>query len=308
MRLPSISVTPVRWALWVVFIQGIALVLAVPASAQITTNTALPVAKGVGIFRIQAKVLRSSGDESAMNRKLTVLLFPAVLVYGVTPKLAAFGMLPILDRQLEISDPAGRIERRVSGLADARAFLRYTIYQKDDHGATFRIAPFAGAKVPTGSTDASDDMGALPRSLQLGSGSWDPFIGAVLTRQTFSWQIDASLSYQFNSTADRFRFGDEARLDVASKVRLLPRLLGEGLPNFLYANLESNLVWHGRNKINGIDDIDSGGTIWYLDPGLQFITRRVVIETAIQLPILQDLNGTALENDFIFILSARLAF
>ena len=302
------SVKPIRLALWVVFILGITPLAAAAVSAQITTNTALPVAKGVGIFRIQAKVLRSSGDSSPMNRELTVLMFPAVLVYGVTPKLAALGILQIHDKQLESSDPEGRIERRVSGLADARAFVRYTIYQKDDHGATFRIAPFAGAKLPTGSTDASDDMGTLPRSLQLGSGSWDPFIGAVLTRQTFSWQIDASLSYQFNSTADRFRFGDEVRLDVASKVRLLPRLLGEGLPNFLYANLESNLVWHGRNKINGIDDIDSGGTVWYLDPGLQFITRRVVIETAIQLPILQDLNGTALENDFIFILSARLAF
>ena len=308
MRRPSMSVKPIRLALWVVFILGITPLAAAAVSAQITTNTALPVAKGVGIFRIQAKVLRSSGDSSPMNRELTVLMFPAVLVYGVTPKLAAFGILSIHDKQLESSDPEGRIERRVSGLADARAFVRYTIYQKDDHGATFRIAPFAGAKLPTGSTDTSDDMGTLPRSLQLGSGSWDPFIGAVLTRQTFSWQIDASLSYQFNSTADRFRFGDEARLDVASKVRLLPRQLGEGLPNFLYANLESNLIWHGRNTMNGIDDVDSGGTVWYLDPGLQFITRRVVIETAIQLPMLQDLNGTALEDDFIFILSARLAF
>ncbi len=314
MRLRPMSVTPMRLALCIVLIPGITLLPTARATAQITTNTALPVARGVGIFRIQAKVLRSSGDESAMNRELNVLMFPTVLVYGITRKLAVFGILPILDKKLEskaphnISSPTGRIERAVSGLADARAFLRYTVYQRDDHGATFRIAPFAGFEVPTGSNDASDDLGRLPRPLQLGSGSWDSFIGAVLTRQTFSWQVDVSLSYQFNSAADRFRFGDEARLDVASKVRLLPRLLGEGLPNFLYANLESNMVWHGRNKIDGIDNVNSGGAIWYLDPGLQFITRRFVIETAVQIPIVQDLNGAALENDYIFILSVRLAF
>ena len=306
MRPPFMSVTPVRRALWNVLILGVTLLPT--ARAQITTNTALPVARGVGIFRIQAKVLRSSGDSSGMNRELTVLVFPAVFVYGVTPKLAVFGVLPILDKQLKISGPAGAIERGVRGLADARAFLRYTVYQRDDRGATFRVAPFAGVKAPTGASDSSDDMGKLPRPLQLGSGSWDPFIGAVLTRQTFSWQIDVSLSYQFNSTRDRFRFGDEARLDVATKVRLLPRRLGEGLPDYLYANLESNLIWRGQNKIDSTHDIDSGGSVWYLDPGLQFVTRRIILEVAVQLPVLQDLNGTALENDFILILSGRLAF
>lgn len=306
MRPPSMSVAPVRRALWNVLILGVTLLPTV--RAQITTNTALPVAKGIGIFRIQAKVLRSSGDSSGMNRELTVLMFPAVFVYGVTPKLAVFGVLPILDKQLKISGPGGAIERGTRGLADARAFLRYTGYQRDDRGATFRVAPFAGVKVPTGASDSSDDMGKLPRPLQLGSGSWDPFIGAVLTRQTFSWQIDVSLSYQFNSTRDRFRFGDEARLDVATKVRLLPRQLGEGLPDYLYANLESNLIWRGQNKVDTTHDIDSGGMVWYLDPGLQFITRRIILEVAVQLPVLQDLNGTALENDFILILSGRLAF
>ncbi len=308
MRPPSMNVTRILRALRIILIPGLALLPLARATAQITTNTALPVARGVGIFRIQVKVQRLSGDEAAMNRELSIFMFPIVLVYGVTPKLAAFVNFPILDKRLEIDGPAGRIERAVSGLADARGFLRYTVYQKDDHGATFRVAPFAGAKVPTGSTDAFDDMGELPRPLQLGSGSWDPFIGAVLTRQTFSWQVDATISYQFNNSADRFLFGDEARLDVASKVRLLPRLLGDGLPSFLYANLESNLIWRGRNRIDGIDDIDSGGTVWYLDPGLQFVSRRIVLETAIQLPVVQDLNGAALETNFIFILSARLAF
>jgi hypothetical protein len=41
-------------------------------------------------------------------------------------------------------------------------------------------------------------------------------------------------------------------------------------------------------------------------PGLQYITQRVVIEGAVQLPAVQDGNGTALERDFITTLSLRV--
>ena len=278
------------------------------AQAQITTNTALPVSKGGGIFRIQTKVLRSSGDPTEADRELTVLMVPFVIVYGVTSKLAAFGIVPVLDKQIRFTNGLARTERSVSGLGDARVFFRYTVFQKDARGATFRVAPFVGTQIPTGSRDASDDVGLLPPSLQLGSGSWSPFVGAVLTRQTFAWQIDVSVTYQRNNAVDGFRVGDEARLDIASKIRLLPRDLGEGLPSFLYANIESNLILREKNEIAGIRNENSGGLVWYVDPGFQFISRRVVIETVIQIPLVQQLNGAALENDFIFVASIRLAF
>ncbi len=281
---------------------------AVEAEAQITTNTVLPVSVGGGIFRLQTKLLRSSGDSTGANRELTVLAVPIVLLYGVTSKLAAFGVTSILDKRLDFTGEGGRRERRVSGLGDSRIFFRYTIFQRDDRGATFRIAPFAGTQIPTGSKNASDDMGLIPRSLQLGSGSWSPFVGAVLTRQTFVWQFDASVTYQNNRASAGFRFGNETRLDIASKIRLLPRDLGDGIPSFLYANFESNVIWRGRNENGSVEDDNSGGAVWYLDPGIQFVSRRMVIETAIQIPVVQKLNGAALENDFVFVASIRVAY
>ena len=53
-----------------------------PAQAQITTNTALPVAKGEGILRLQSRILRSTGDPTSMDRNLTVVAFPVVGVFG----------------------------------------------------------------------------------------------------------------------------------------------------------------------------------------------------------------------------------
>ncbi len=279
----------------------------VPARAQITTNTALPVGKGEAIIRLQTKVIRSTGDPMPTDRDLRVTAFPLVGVYGATGRLALFGVFPILDKNMEVTTPSGRITRNTTGVGDARLFARYTLFQHNRRGLTVRLAPFAGIELPTGTDDARDAAGPLPRPFQLGSGSWDPFVGVVLTRQSFAWQVDVSASYKRNTEAGGFRFGDEARLDVAAKVRVLPRRLGPGLPRFLYVALESNLIGLGKNELGGADDPNSGGVTWRLAPGLQYATRRVILGAALQLPVVQDLNGAALENDAILTLSVRFS-
>lgn len=295
-----------RWSLYASV--GVLLILvltAPPAAAQITTNTALPVTQGQGVFRAQSKVIRATGD-GPTNRELTVFGFPLVGVYGVNPRWAVFGVVPILDKNLDVTTPQGRVERGPRGLGDVRLFARYTAWTRNRAGQTQRLAPLAGIEMPTGSDDETDELGRLPQPLQLGSGSWDPFAGFVFTWQTLQWQVDVSPVYQFNTEANDFRFGDEARLDAASKYRLWPRELKGGVPGFFYVNLETNLIWTGENEINGQDDLNSGGTTWLVAPGLQYITRRFVIEGAVQLPLVQNLGGTALENDFITTLSLRI--
>jgi len=292
---------------------GILLLLmtvAPPAAAQITTNTALPVTEGRGIVRVQSKVLRAAGS-GPMNREVTAYAFPVVGVYGVTPDWSVFGVLPILDKNLDATIPRGpragdRIERGPTGIGDARLFARYTIWTRNRAGQTQRLAPLAGLEIPTGDDDASDKLGRLPQPLQLGSGSWDPFAGLVFTWQTLQWQVDVSPVYQLNTDANGFEFGDEARLDVASKYRLWVNDRSGGVPGFLYGNLETNLIWQGKHEIQGQGDPNSGGTSWLVAPGLQYITRRVVVEAAVQLPAAQDVNGTGLEQDFITTLSLRV--
>lgn len=281
-----------------------------PAAAQITTNTALPVTEGRGIVRLQSKVLRSTAS-GPMNREVTAYAFPVVGVYGVTPDWAVFGVLPILDKNLDATIPRGsragdRVERGPTGIGDARLFSRYTIWTRDRAGQTQRLAPLAGLEMPTGDDDARDKLGRLPQPLQLGSGSWDPFAGLVFTWQTLQWQVDVSPVYQLNTDANGFEFGDEARLDVASKYRLWVNDRSGGVPGFFYANLETNLIWQGKHEIQGQDNPNSGGTTWLVAPGLQYITRRVVVEAAVQLPAAQDVSGTGLEQDFITTLSLRV--
>lgn len=276
-------------------------------AAPITFNTALPVAQGEGVFRAQFKYLTAS-DDGPGDRDLTVAIVPLVGVYGLTEKWALFGILPYLNKKLEVNTPSGRRTREVSGLGDATFLARYTVFQQDRPGQTFRVAPFVGLETPTGEDKEQDSLGRLPQPLQLGSGSWDPLLGVVTTWQTLERQIDAAFSYKLNTKANGFEFGDVARFDLSYQHRIWPRELGSGVPAFVYGVLESNLIWQGHNEVDGHDDPDSGGTTLYLAPGIQWVTKRTVLESAVQIPLIQDLNGNALENDFILTLSFRRNF
>ena len=268
-------------------------------AAPETFNTALPVGKGDFVFREQFLYRKASDDPSAADRDLEVLGGISVLGYGATSDLALFGVLPYLDKRLELTDTSGqRIARSTRGIADAQLFARYTVFQRDLPGRNFRIAPFFGLELPTGDDDDSDSFGRLPATLQLGSGSWDPLGGVIATYQTLDYQLDAQVSYKANTEANDFEFGDEFRFDASLQYRLWPRELGGGVPGFLYGVVETNLLHQAKNEIGATKDPNSGGTKLFLSPGLQYVTKRWVLEAIVQLPVVQDLNGTALEDDF----------
>jgi len=247
----------------------------VATAAPITSNTALPVHEGELIIRAQATLTRATDDSSGTARTLSVWAAPTVLVYGATDKLALFGVLPYLDKRLKLGTLGGRESRGDSGLGDDRE---------------------------------NDSRGRLPQPLQLGSGSWDAIVGGVFTWQKLAWEFDATGSHQFNTEANSFDFGDVSRLALSFQYRISPFDLPGGVPSFLYAVAESNLIRQNKNEVDGIEDPNSGGLTWFLAPGLQFVTKRFILETAVQIPAIQDLNGEALTNDFVATAGMRANF
>lgn len=278
-------------------------------AAPQTFNTALPVAKHQFIFREQLLYRKAAEDRRPADRELDVFGAVSVLGYGVSGELAVFGAVPYLDKELDLATPTGqRVTRGSSGIGDARLFGRYTLFHDDAPGRTFRIAPFAGVELPTGDDDERDRLGRLPQPLQSGFGSWDPFAGIVATYQTLDYQVDAQVSYKANAEANDFELGDEVRLDGSLQYRLWPRDLGAGVPGFLYGAIEANLVHQDENAINGVADGNSGGTSLFLSPGLQYVTKRWVVEAIVQIRVTQNLNGAALEDDFIVLAGFRVNF
>lgn len=278
-------------------------------AAPETFNSALPVAEGDFVLREQFFSIKASDDPSPADRNLEVLGGVSVLGYGVNSDLAIFSILPYLDKELDLTMPGGqRITRSTNGIGDAQVFARYTIFQNNMRGSNFRIAPFVGIKLPTGDDDQSDSLGRLPQPLQLGSGSWDPFGGVIATWQTLDYEIDTQLSYKASSQANGFEFGDEFAVDASLQYRLWPRELGSGVPGFLNGVIETNFSHQAKNKIGGFNDSNSGGTKLFLSPGLQYVTKRWVLEAIVQLPVVQDLGGMALNDDYAVRAGFRVNF
>ena len=277
-------------------------------SAPITFNTALPVGGGEFVARELVVVSESGKDPSGANRDRTATSFVSVLGYGLTNKLALFGVLPYVDKDLDVTVAGNRINHSESGLSDVSVFGRYTVIQQDQPGSTFRVAPFFGVKAPTGDDNERDRFGRLPPSVQSGTGAWDVFGGVVGTYQTLDFQTDAQVSYRINNEANNFEPGDEFRLDGSLQYRLLPRTLGDGVPSFLYGVLETNFVYRDKNKVNSTDDSNSGGTTVFLSPGLQYVTKRWIVEGVVQFPVIQNLHGNALENDYVVRAGVRFNF
>ncbi len=288
---------------------GVLFLSASIGAAPVTFNTALPVAKGEFIFRQLFVVRLASDDPSPADRKARGWASVSVLGYGITPRWAFFGVLPVAgEKSLSFDSGAGRRHRSASGVGDLLLFSRYTLFQRDRPGRTLRIAPFLGVEAPTGVDDERDNQGRLPPALQPGSGSWDGVAGVVLTHQTLAYEIDAQLGYRLNTEGNNFEAGDRLNLDVSWQYRLWPRQLGGGLPGFLYAVVETNGSYQWKNELSDHRDKNSGGWRLFVTPGLQYVTRRWVLEGVVQLPVVQDLNGKALKEDWIVRTGFRIAF
>lgn len=276
-------------------------------SAPITFNTALPVHEDGYVLREQF-MYKSADDPTPARRDMRVSGVMSVLGYGVTPDFALFGMLPWFDKRLVMNMGGQYLTSRKSGVGDLTLLGRYTAYQYDAPGRTLRIAPFLGVKAPTGEDNARDSFGRLPPPVQPGSGSWDTLGGAVTTYQTLDFEIDGQLSFKANREANGFQVGNIAELDASLQYRLWPGSLGSGVPAFLYGVMEVNLVDAAKDRVGGIADPNSGGTTLFLSPGLQYVTKKWIVEAGIQTPVIQHLNGTALKNNYVLSTAVRINF
>lgn len=277
-------------------------------SAPITFNTALPVHEGGYVLREQFVFMKNADDPTAAKRDMEATGLISVLGHGVTRDFALFGMLPYVDKRLEMTVGGQQLTRRRSGVGGLTVLGRYTVHESNAPGRTFRIAPFLGVKAPTGEDRARDRAGRLPPPVQPGSGSWDALGGAVLTWQTLDFQIDSQVSYKANGKANGFRAGKVLQIDGSLQSRLWPRALGAGIPAFLYGVLEANLVHAAKDRMRGVSDPNSGGTTLFITPGLQYVTRKWIVEAGVQLPVRQHLNGTALKSDYVFTTGFRVNF
>ena len=268
------------------------------------TNTAQTVGFESNAFRTFARFLirnqlRSEGEEVPDPEDRDVFVF--VQIFAVPVRLNSETVLtvvtPFLHKELNFALPDSS-RRRLSdaGLGDITLLLKRRVYVNNFRGGGVQVSLLGGLKLPTGDHDQRDDQrNLLPPTLQLGTGSVDVPLGFVFTAFKDRIGFNSEFAYQFNTGSDGFRFGDEVKVNLALGYRLAPKQYQSIRDKVLNAYVELNAVVSQPASRDDQNVSDSGGTILFLTPGIQWVkSPRFLIEAAFQIPLVQDFNGTQL--------------
>ncbi len=281
---------------------GLFQILATTVLAQgppINTDTPIMLGLEGGGIRTFAKfvhrtTLLQDGDEipDDMDRQVTVRLTPIAIPYNLFSDRFQMGVIvPFVDVDFEstVQDMSS------FGIGDVRVFAKYLLYQRDRKKETFRIASKAGVKFPTGDVPA------------LGSGSTDYFFSTVA-----GWIKDRSGIYlegiyNLNTSHNQVDFGNSFSYNLAFGYRLLPSVYETYPSPQLNGFLEINGTSAAKSDVNGVTNENSGGTTIFLSPGLQFVGgRRWLVEASLQIPIVNEPNGTQLATDWTLSIGTRI--
>ena len=75
------------------------------------------------------------------------------------------------------------------------------------------------------------------------------------------------------------------------------------------AVIELNVESAGRSEVGGVVTPDTGGTVVFVSPGIEFLlSRRFVLELSLPVPVLVELNGSQPEAEVSAIVGVRWLF
>lgn len=258
------------------------------SATPITFNTALPVSEGEVIFREQFIFSEASGPN------VDVDTFTALTVggYGITPKWSVFGVLPLTHIDTEFNG----ISSDTFGLGDAVLFSRYEILRFDGRGATTRLAPLFGIRVPTGEDG------------ETGDGSVDVFGGLIATVATTNYNLGGQVVYTANREADGFEAGDTLVFDASLQYRVWPQKLSVETTGFLFSVLEGNVTRQNDSRTGGLLNAGTSGVSFSLSPGVQYVTQRWIVDLAVTIPVADSFSNDNIRPDYSVLTSFRINF
>lgn len=255
------------------------LLSASPAAAQAPINSNVALQPSPGQFILRQQFRYAEGDAPGVDA--TAATASTTGVYGLTSELTLLVNAPfVLERRLTFSGDGTDTD---AGVADLTALGKLR-FHRNDFGPTqtSRADLLFGAEFPTGTSEFTSD-------------SVDPIVGGVYTLALKRNYFSADVLWQFNTAGD-LEGDDRLRYDVAWVYRLWPERYTGPNPAGLNFVLEANgAYWtSGENEL-------------FISPGLQYVTRRWIVEATVQAPVWQDLDDR-LETDFVVGVGVRLQF
>lgn len=255
-------------------------------------------------------LLRDGGSvPDPRGRNMEARIVPFIWAHGATPELTVMLVAPYADKELTLTEGGRRVTERVSGLGDLTVAGLYQLWRQDEGPNTRQVAALAGLTLPTGAAHLTDRKGRrLPPSMQLGTGSVNPFLGVAFIAETDRAGYHGQLTYQVNTPgAGGLDRGEIFAYDFKLGYRVAPAERGAG--NELYLGLELNGRVQGRSRLRGAVVADSGGHTLSVAPSIQYVASpHLLLEAAYPIPVVRDLNGTQLAPGNSLILGIRYLF
>jgi len=255
----------------VVLCGAVALVTVPAASAQEAINTPAATQPGEGNFvnTYKLRFTRYQDTPAGSDGSANEMRLEGILGYGLSGDWSVWLQAPLTVRS--VTDDSGLDGD--GGIGDLSLQFKHRFWQ-NDFGAvdTARASVFFGAELPTGNTG-------------LGSGSVDPFVGAVVTVISGRHGFNQGLSWKFNTdSADEvWRAGDGKhdllRFDSAYLYRLSPEEYSADFVASTYAVVELN----GLYETNGDTEV-------FIAPGLLYEAPTFALELSVSIPVHQSLD------------------
>ncbi|WNG17238.1 transporter [Cystobacter fuscus] len=169
------------------------------------------------------------------------------------------------------------------GLGDMEVGARFFLFRDRDFSANHLVSVLAGSRLPTSVTQTAR---GLPLSLdaQLGTGSWDPFLGLSYTAYAGDWSFIASATgYLPTRGREGFRAGASVLSTLAAQFQPSPawalRLAVDGRVE-------------GESNQAGVRDEVGSGAIAYVSPDVLFSpVTDVVVQLGVRVPVFNQLRG-----------------
>jgi len=194
------------------------------------------------------------------------------VAYGITGNWTARVEIPYVDRNIG-----------PSGISDMRIATKYRFWRRDDLGLQESSTAFLKIKPDTASNGR-------------GNGASDSILGIAYGYESRKWYRWASVRYRFNGEAlGNVSRGDQYLVDLVTGIRFKPSAYKEA--DWVWM-LELNGEKTKNSQLNGVALANSGGTEWFLSPGLMWTLRNFAIKTGMQFPVASNLNGIQAESDY----------
>lgn len=241
---------------------------------QTTTGVGLRVDERYTVLDEMYDGTRRAGNPG--NRE-THLLTQFTGFYTINSDFTALAFVPYVRRTMNEWHPHhDEMELHTggaSGVGDITLMGRYIFFRSHTMDSTTIIAGLAGAKLPTGSTNARDDAGRyLDAHIQPGTGSTDALLGFNLNhavdRFTFVSNALYSVSNEGKTGDMKHSFGNMLAYDVTGLYRIYP-----AIPPGQTVSLALGIAGERRDRetFNGVSRDGTEGHVLYLNTGLYFI-------------------------------------